>query len=422
MEDLQIDIYTFFGVIEVALIALVVAGVLGLRGKTLSARIRTLQGQLNKAADVPPPVGFTQYLRDEVLRNQGLYDQANASTDEAEKSSAELLALRRQFLELEVAAREHENNPVQFLQTLTAGFGALVEQWRPPAETVEVAVPAEGVVDLEEAHAGEEEDAPRATLETHEQEFGRLKQVILNQQDAMAALRAELQAREADIEDLDSILQKLDEFERHDAELQQCLRMLERENQRLKDATAAGGKGDKSGARSAIQKLDPAQLNGLRSMIGNQQKTIGNLQSLIQELAPEASKAAELAAAIRSIESANRELNSCVAVLEDENANLRAELDAVNAQLQHQEELAAAAAAVADATEPAAALADDGDVALQDEADDAGQTAEDEEKYQLEIKVQELEALVEFKDAAIEELEKQYNTLEAKYLALSGEK
>jgi len=36
--------------------------------------------------------------------------------------------------------------------------------------------------------------------------------------------------------------------------------------------------------------------------------------------------------------------------------------------------------------------------------------------------VQELEALVEFKDAAIEELEKQYNTLESKYLTLTGEK
>lgn len=423
MEDLQIDIYTFFGVIEVAIIALVAAAVLVLRGKSLAARIRTLQVQLKKAADVPPPVGFTQYLRDEVLRNQALYDQARASTDEAENTSAELLALRRQCLELEVAAREHENNPVQFQQTLTAGFGALVEQWRPAAETVEVPVAAEGEVDLEEAQGGEEEDVPRARIETHEQEFGRLKQVILNQQDAMAALRAELQAREADIEDLDSILQKLDEFEQHDVELQQCLKVLERENQRLKDATAAGGPDGQSAARSVIEKMDPAQLNGLRNMIGNQQKTIGNLQSLIQELAPEASKAAELVAAIKSIENANRELNTCVAVLEDENVNLRAELDAVNAQLQHQEELAAAAAAVADATQPAAAVVDDGEgAALQDEADDAAPPAEDEEKYQLEIKVQELEALVEFKDAAIEELEKQYHTLEARYLALSGEK
>ena len=39
---------------------------------------------------------------------------------------------------------------------------------------------------------------------------------------------------------------------------------------------------------------------------------------------------------------------------------------------------------------------------------------------QLEIKVQELEALVEFKDATIEEMEKQHNSLKEKYLAETG--
>jgi hypothetical protein len=66
------------------------------------------------------------------------------------------------------------------------------------------------------------------------------------------------------------------------------------------------------------------------------------------------------------------------------------------------------------------------DVSVDDDADTgdamAGQLSVNEKKQQLEIKVQELEALLEFKDAAIEELEKQYNTLESKYLALTGEK
>jgi hypothetical protein len=82
--------------------------------------------------------------------------------------------------------------------------------------------------------------------------------------------------------------------------------------------------------------------------------------------------------------------------------------------------LAAAAAA-----EPDLAVMDDSetDPEFEEATDDeeAG-LSPDEEREQLEIKVQELEALVEFKDAAIEELEKQYNTLESKYLALTGEK
>lgn len=39
---------------------------------------------------------------------------------------------------------------------------------------------------------------------------------------------------------------------------------------------------------------------------------------------------------------------------------------------------------------------------------------------ELEIKAQELEALVEFKDATIEELEKQYAQMEQKYLEATG--
>ena len=60
----------------------------------------------------------------------------------------------------------------------------------------------------------------------------------------------------------------------------------------------------------------------------DQQQTIHNLQSLLQELAPEASKAKQLEEAIANIERANMELDSCVAVLEDENTMLRAELEA----------------------------------------------------------------------------------------------
>jgi len=147
----------------------------------------------------------------------------------------------------------------------------------------------------------------------------------------------------------------------------------------------------------------------LKNMIGNQQETIANLQDLIKELAPEASKAADLEAAINGIQRANQELNSCVAVLEDENAMLRAELEAVNVQLDREEALRDAA------VDAVNVVPDVG------ERDADGSSAEDE-KQQLEIKVQELEALVEFKDAAIEELEKQYNKLEAKYHALSGAK
>ena len=406
MDDSQIDIYALFAVAEFSVVLLVLAVVFVLRSKTLSARVRMLQGELKKARAETDPIGFDQYLRDAIIRNQALIEGAAVAEDKAEKKAGELLGLRKKFLELELTAHALEKNPVQFQQTLAAGFSELIEQMRPEAETVTLAAASEPSAQPSSAEpaTADEPAAPRSTLDTHDQEFNRLKQVINNQQDAMSALRAELKARESDIEDLDGILRKLDEFEQHDGELQQCLKMLEHENEQLKAAKSAD-----QGNGAKVASLSSAQLGGLKNMIGNQQETIANLQDLIKELAPEASKAADLEAAINGIQRANQDLNSCVAVLEDENSMLRAELEAVNAQLDREEALRDAAAdavdVVPDAGEP-----------------DADGGAAEEEKQQLEIKVQELEALVEFKDAAIEELEKQYNKLEAKYHALSGGK
>jgi hypothetical protein len=84
-----------------------------------------------------------------------------------------------------------------------------------------------------------------------------------------------------------------------------------------------------------------------------------------------------------------------VAVLENENALLGSEPEEVQAMLARHEA---------------------------DAGQQAGEVGVSEQNQELEIKVQELEALLEFKDAAIQELEKQYNILESKYLAASGQK
>ena len=176
--------------------------------------------------------------------------------------------------------------------------------------------------------------------------------------------------------------------------MQRCLQVLEQENDRLKSL--------RSQPRAGAAGTQPEQLNGLRSMVGEQQHTIAKLQSLINKLAPEAGKARELADAFASMQHANQELNGCVAVLEDENALLRSELEEIQAKIARHE---------ADAGQG---------------EDDGGQQAAEaglsEQNQELEVKVQELEALLEFKDAAIQELEKQYNILESKYLAASGQK
>jgi len=394
---MQIGLFEFLGVLELAVVALVAAVVLMLRGNRLARRAHALEKELGKQAEVPEPVSFGQYLRDEVLRNEDLIDQAAASEDESEKKAAELLRFRKRFLEIELEALELEKNPVAFQDRLSAGLCELRELMRPDAETVEAERQPVAADELEEApeDEGDNKEEERKIIDTSEDELNHLKTVINNQQDAMAALRAQIEEHASEVEGIDSVLQQLEDFEKQSTELERCLLVLESENERLRAAQNTGGQ-----VAGAIAPADPAQLTGLKNMVGSQQQTIDGLRSLIGELMPEADKAAQMEDVLNRIQHTNQELSGCVSVLEDENTMLRNELEMITRQLEEQE---TAAVAEEEDTEPA-----------QDAAGDSEQIKE------LEIKVQELEALVEFKDATIEELEKQYNVLEAKYREATG--
>lgn len=402
MDDLQVGILAFLGVLELAMLAMAAGAVFLLRGNRLSRKIQVLEKKLKQQETVPEPVGFDQYLRDEIIRNEALAEQAAASQDESEKKAAELLKFRKRFLEIELEAHALENNPVAFQDRIAAGLCELVELMRPEPETVEAEADEETSADVEFEEAPDDtagEDDNRKTLDTSEEEINHLKDVINNQQDAMSALRAQLEEH-AGIEGMDSVLQQLKNFVKQSAELEKCLLVLESENERLKAAQDQGGDEAKS-----IEPADPAQLTGLKNMVGGQQETIGSLRKLIGELMPEADKAGQLEETLNQIQRTNQELSGCVSVLEDENTLLRNELEMIVRQLEEQD--------AQRETEAAAA---------RDETDTGGAPGPASEQIrEMEIKVQELEALVEFKDATIEELEKQYNALEVKYREATAE-
>ncbi len=397
MEQLQVNLIAFLGALEFALVAVVVAIGLGLRGRRLANQVRALELKARKVKPGAEAVSYEQYLRDEVLRNQELIERADAAQDVADRNVAGLFAMRKRFLEIELEARELEANPVAFQARIADGMQALIEHLRPEPETVsgETEVAADVQASVEPDPSPEQESSvPRETHDTHDEEIDHLKQVINNQQDAMAALRAKVREFENEHQGAEDVLQKLDEFEKRSNELQRCLQVLEQENERLKSV--------RSQRHTHVAGRQPEQLNGLRSMVGEQQHTIAKLQSLINTLAPEAGRARELADAFASVQHANQELNGCVAVLEDENALLRSELEEIQAKVARQE---------ADAGQGG-----------EDGGQQEGEAGLSEQNHELEVKVQELEALLEFKDAAIQELEKQYNILESKYLAASGQK
>jgi len=178
MEELQISPLVFFGLLEMAMLFLVAALAFFIRSNLLAGKITELQKALKKAEDVQPPeaVRYEQYLRDEVVRNQAFIDQAAASADGKEKQAGELLMLRKQFLELEVEAAALEGNPVEFQNRLAAGMSELIEQLRPePASVTETVT--ETVEESAVSDAGEsaQDDAARSRLDTHDEEFDRLK-------------------------------------------------------------------------------------------------------------------------------------------------------------------------------------------------------------------------------------------------------
>jgi len=415
MDDLQVGMFVFLGVLELAMLAMAASVVFLLRGNRLSHKVRVLEKQLKDSAEVPEAVGFDQYLRDGIIRNEALIDQAAASQDESEKKAAELLKFRKRFLEIELEAHALEANPVAYQDRIAAGLCELVEIMRPEAETVEMEAGSSDAVELEEAPDDEAEtEAERHTIDTTNNEINHLKDVINNQQDAMAALRAELEAH-ADVEGMDSILAQMEDFEKQSAELEHCLLTLESENERLRAIQNEGGSTEK------LVPADPAQLTGLKNMVGTQQETIGGLRKLIGELMPEADKAQQLEDSLDSIQRTNQELSGCVSVLEDENTMLRNELEMIEKQLAEQDAQreAEVSAEQVEISEPGIEPLQETESAPEDEAGDP--PSHSEQIKEMEIKVQELEALVEFKDATIEELEKQYNALEVKYREATGE-
>ena len=214
MEDLHINAYAFLGVLEFSLLLFVAALVFIVRSKNLARRLRLLQQKLKKAVQVPETVSFEQYLRDEMIRNQGLIERAAASQDDAEKKAVELMKMRGQFLGLEIEVRAVENNPAVFQDKLAVGLSALIEQLRPAADTVaETGVEAVELIPQQEEAAVEQHGSePRNLIDTRDAEFNRLKEVINNQQDVMEALlKAEGElSRQDDRHELQIRLQELE--------------------------------------------------------------------------------------------------------------------------------------------------------------------------------------------------------------------
>ncbi|MCA1805001.1 MAG: hypothetical protein LC646_06625 [Xanthomonadaceae bacterium] len=404
---------------ELLLVLLIVAVVLILRNRALARKLHELQGREHGVIEAGG-VSYAAYLRDELLKARALLEQHAGG-----EGAPDWLVARRRFLELELDAQAVAGDPMAFQEKLDGGFQALLEEFRPAPEDnteaedvqlVEATEPEAGEADVQEpANARVSDD------DLHKKEMMRLRDLIGHQQDAMRNLRTELESRSGEIDELETIVAQLDAFETQMTELVRCIEVLEQENERLKQAREQGvvtGPG-----------TSPEELNRLKEMVNDQHSTIGNLQTMLEQLRPEAGKAHDLEDMLNDVVKSNKELNTCIMVLEDENQSLRDQLNTQEKQDDASEEKGSADIAVfQQRIQELESLLEFKDATLEQleqdidrlrkEANTGDDSGGDDET--LEIKVQELEALLEFKEATIEELEKQYAELEAKYLELNG--
>lgn len=220
------------------------------------------------------------------------------SASDADPEVRQMLAVRHQFLQVELDAQASDaaGGPSEWRARLVEGMQALVAGLRSSG----AAAPAE-------ASTGGDEKAQLLEQIDH------LRAVIDNQHAVMRELRELLEAHGGSAEALQTALGKLSVAEREGEELRRRLGSMKREKERIQHASP------------------DAEL--LRDLVGSQQRTIQNLQQLLAQISPAADKAEALNAALDTIQRTNSELNSCVMVLEDENAMLRGRVEALEARL-----------------------------------------------------------------------------------------
>lgn len=346
----NLNLYALLGILEVILVIVVWASVMSFKWRGASRDVASLRQQLREApivaapaathavaapAEAPaepsaPPPEYADFLREQIERSNLLLGedipaQAEGALEAVQQDDSEMLvrqmlAARHQFLQLELDVQNDSGDDDAHAQRqrIVAGMQALLEglDWKPVAQV---------------APGGVVEDEPPAAVPTGRSEetklreqISHLRSVIDNQHSVMRELRSLLEEHGSESEELQAALRKLGDAEAQTVELNRCLEVMEQENDRLKDV-----------ARSPVtQGIAPSpDADMLRDLVGNQQRTIGKLQQMLRNIVPDTGKAGELEDAINKIQRSNKELNSCVMVLEDENTMLRNEVESLQERL-----------------------------------------------------------------------------------------
>lgn len=355
----NLGIFALLGILEFLFLLIVLIVVLFLQWRSakravaeLKARLAELRTQLasrqveprNVSADASESAhAYADFLREQLDQSsvllgedaaaaaQGALDAADSESDD--DIERQMLAARHQFLQLELdvqAAGEARDVDAQRKQ-IVAGMRALLEG-------LQLEEDAEDTKGAEDAEA-ESADAPRKQRSEEDKlhdQITYLRSVIDNQHTVMKELRGLIEEHGGDSQELQAALDKLSLAEHQSANLKKRLKDIERGKlTHLEVGGAAAKKAAELGNSSPDADM-------LKDLVSNQQRTIQNLQQMLQKIAPDSEKAKEFTVAMDKIQRTNNELNSCVMILEDENSSLRDEIDELQQRISNLEAQAVA--------------------------------------------------------------------------------
>lgn len=340
---ISLNLYVLFGLLELLIILVVLGAIVTLKWRSAQRKAKALSKELHKAksevkkqiekpaversGDSPEPLPvYTDFLREQLEQSSILLGedpriQTSQDAEDPADVTRQMLAARHQFLQLELdvqslsAERDVEaqrQSVVDGMQALLAGLVVHPDAAAAQSETDEAVEDMAAEVPVSTSLS--EEEKLRGQIDF-------LRNVVSNQHDVMHELRQLLEDHDGDSDELQAVMRKLGDAEKQGSELQRHLDEMERENDRFKRAIRENG-GKQADAASPDSDM-------LRDLVGNQQRTIGNLQKLLRSLPSDSGKTKELDDVINKIQRTNNDLSSCVMVLEGENDHLREKVESL---------------------------------------------------------------------------------------------
>lgn len=268
-----------------------------------------------ETAPPEPQLHFADYL-------QQNFEQTQAKLAELSPEQATLMQTRLDFLQSEINAQKHIDEPKAYWEELMNGLAGLLPDGTAESnnakqedkdetptlnelDDIDIDDPLDNIPTLKDNVGDGVRKDPTITIETANEDLERLRKIISRQHDTMDELKKSLQEKDVDLGSNQELTKKLEEIEVAQAQLNMCVETLEKENERLNELLKVY---DESGSQEELiatkQELEEAneRISTLEKENSQQAQRIVDLESEIAELEKTLEQRSEELARVQELE------------------------------------------------------------------------------------------------------------------------